>query len=379
MLGHEPNRVGIIAREEARNLVSQLGERFGLHVDPDAVVEGLPVGVRQRVELLRELAHDPTVLLLDEPTAALAPAEVERLFATISLLVERGVAVLLITHKLDEVFAHAHRLSVLRRGRIVFESLVANTTHDEVARAMIGGDLPSIQAHGATNGAVAVRLEHLRVANDISDLSLEISAGEILGVAGVEGNGQSALADAICGLVSYRGNIERPTRIGVIPQDRLREAVIPNWSIVENVLLGRERGGARRNRWLIDRERSRTEAREIVNRFDVRPTDIDAPLSTLSGGNQQKLVVGRALFDEPDFILAYNPTRGIDIGAAALVHGELLAARNRNAAILLISFDLDELFTLCDRIVVMNRGSLRGEAMSRPFDSTRIGESMVSA
>ncbi len=378
VLGHEPRRLATIDRETARTFVRQLGERYGLDVDPDALVEDLPVGIRQRVELLRELARNPSILILDEPTAALSPGEVERLFSTIARLTENGVGVLVITHKLDEVFAHAGRVTVLRRGIVVERRPIAEITREQVARAMIGGDIPSIPPHERTNGAVVVRVRELAVPGAIENLSLHIAAGEILGVAGVEGNGQSALADALAGLTPFRGSVERPTAIGIIPQDRLVEAVIPGWSLVENAMLGRERAAAKGS-WRIDRAAARAQCTAIVERFDVRTTSIDAPLATLSGGNQQKLVVGRALIDNPAFVIAYNPTRGIDIGATATVHTELLAARNRGAAILLISFELDELFALSDRIVVIARGALRGEFTERRFDRDAIGRLMVNA
>uniref|UniRef100_E6PCZ8 Putative ABC-type transport system, ATP-binding protein n=1 Tax=mine drainage metagenome TaxID=410659 RepID=E6PCZ8_9ZZZZ len=379
VLGHEPQRGRTIDRDAARSFVRELGERYGLDVDPDALVETLPVGIRQRVELLRELARDPSILILDEPTAALSPGEVEKLFGTIALLTQRGVGVLVITHKLDEVFAHAGRVTVLRRGRIVEERPISATTREQIARAMIGGEIPSIPPHVPTQGSVVVRVTDLAVPGAIENLSLEIAAGEILGIAGVEGNGQTALADALAGLTAFRGSVERPHSIGVIPQDRLREAVIPSWSLLDNAMLGRERATSAKASWRIDRVAARAQCTAIVERFDVRTTSIDAPLSTLSGGNQQKLVVGRALIDNPAFVIAYNPTRGIDIGATATVHGELLDARNRGAAILLISFELDELFALADRILVIARGAIRGECTDRRFDREAIGRLMVSA
>ena len=378
VLGREPRRFATIDRDAARAFVRDLGERYGLDVDPDALVEDLPVGIRQRVELLRELARDPSILILDEPTAALSPGEVERLFSTIALLTQNGVGALVITHKLDEVFAHAERVTVLRRGRVVERRPITEITRDQTARAMIGGEIPSIPSHQPTNGAVVVRVKELTVPGVIENLSLHIAAGEILGIAGVEGNGQSALADALAGLTPFRGTIDRPAAIGIIPQDRLLEAVIPAWSLVENAMLGRERA-AGNGSWRIDRAAARAQCAAIVERFDVRTESIDAPLATLSGGNQQKLVVGRALIDNPPFVIAYNPTRGIDIGATATVHGELLAARNRGAAILLVSFELDELFALSDRIVVIARGALRGEFADRRFDRDTIGRLMVSA
>jgi simple sugar transport system ATP-binding protein len=200
-----------------------------------------------------------------------------------------------------------------------------------------------------------------------------------VGIAGVEGNGQSTLADALAGMIDYKGTIERTGTIGIIPQDRQREALVMNWSLVENTLLGRQHRKEACRGLELDRGRARTEALAIRERLDIRAASVDMPVRTLSGGNQQKLVVGRALIDRPDFVLAYNPTRGIDVGAAALVQSRIMEARNHGAAVLLISFELDEILTLADAVIVMYRGAVLGSFGREAFDRAAIGRLMAGS
>ncbi len=383
LLGREPRRGWRIDETAAHERVRAVAERNGLAIDPDALVEGLPIGVQQRVELLRELDREPSVLLLDEPTAALAPAEIAAFFATVQRLAQRGTAVMIVTHKLQEVIAYATRVSVMRHGTIVARMETATTSVDAIARAMVGGDLPGVAAREATQPTPCLTIEALCAGageTRIEGLHLEVRAGEIVGIAGVEGNGQSTLADAVAGMIGYDGRIAfahpRAT-LGVIPQDRQREALVMPWSIVENVVLGRQdRPGIRRG-VVIDRAHALADAQRIKERFDVRTPSLDVPVRTLSGGNQQKVVVGRALIDSPDVVLAYNPTRGIDVGAAALVQSRLMEARNRGAAVLLISFELDEILALADRIAVMYRGAIVGDFERSNVDRAAIGRLMA--
>jgi simple sugar transport system ATP-binding protein len=336
--------------------VRALAVRHGLDVDPNAIVERLPVAVRQRVELLRELEREPTVLLLDEPTATLAPAETEALFATLTQIAARGIAILIITHKLADVIRFTQRVSVMRAGKIVASWETARTTLDEISRAMVGGSLPEVAARTATVLAPCVSFG-----------DLEVHSGEIVGIAGVEGNGQTALADAVAQIVPHAG---------IIPQDRQHEALVLGWSIADNVALGRQRTRFRRG-LTFDRKTARLDAAGILERFDVRARSVDVPVRTLSGGNQQKIVVGRALAGQPRFVLAYQPTRGIDIGAAVLVQSRLIEARNAGCAILLISFDLDEIFALSDRIGVMYAGCLSPFFARDAVDRAAVGALMT--
>ncbi len=383
LLGREPRRGWRIDEDAARARVRELAERNGLAIDPDAIVETLPIGVQQRVELLRELDREPAVLLLDEPTAALAPAEIAAFFATVQGLAARGTAIMIVTHKLQEVIAYATRVSVMRHGRIVARMETASTSIDAIARAMVGGDLPSVATRSASAPAPCLSIRDLRAGSGetrIESLSLDVQAGEILGIAGVEGNGQTTLADAIARMIPYEGTIayaDGRARTGIIPQDRHREALVMPWSIVDNAILGRQQRAEIRHGFTLDRARARTDAQRIKDRFDVRAASLDVPVRTLSGGNQQKIVVGRALIDDPAFVLAYNPTRGIDVGAAALVQSRLMEARNGGAAVLLISFELDEILTLADRIAVMYRGAIVGTFERANVDRGAIGRLMA--
>jgi ABC-type uncharacterized transport system ATPase subunit len=380
LLGREPRRGLAIDAGAARTRVRDLASRNGLPIDPDAFVDELPIGVQQRVELLRELDRDPAVLLLDEPTAALAPAEIEAFFATVAELAARGTAILVVTHKLQEVLAYSSRVSVMRHGKIVARYRTAQTSVDEIARAMVGGELPQIAARQPTIPAPCFKAQIASAGSGstaIAGLTFEVRSGEIVGIAGVEGNGQTTLADAIAGMLPFDGTIAVDSRTGIIPQDRRLEGLVLNWSIVDNAVLGRQarlRHGA-----LLDRAAARRDAAVIVDRFDVRAASLDVPVRTLSGGNQQKIVVGRALLDEPRFVLAYQPTRGVDVGAAALVQSRLIEARNSGAAILLISFELDEILALADRVLVMYRGTFVEEFEGAHADRAAIGRLMAGA
>lgn len=394
VLGREPRRGWRIDRRAAVDSVRALAQRHGFEIDPEAIVEELPIAMRQRIELLRELEREPAVLLLDEPTAALAPAESEALFTTLAGLATQGVAILIITHKLADVVAHAQRVTVMRAGKIVARLETAATTLDEIAHAMVGGELPAVAERAPTIPRPCLKINDLTTHDEsfaARDVTLEVRSGEIVGIAGVEGNGQTALADAIAGVAPYDGTIELDGRVlsardgvfarlaaGVrmVPQDRQAEALVLGWSIVENVALGDHRARLRRAIGY-DRVVARSNADAVVARFDVRAASLDAHVGTLSGGNQQKIVVGRALQGRPRFVLAYQPTRGIDIGAAALVHSRLIEARNAGCAILLISFDLDEIFTLADRIAVMYRGTLSAPAARETVDRAQIGRLMA--
>lgn len=384
LLGREPRRGWRIDAGAARDRVLKLARKNNLEIDPDAFVDELPVGIQQRVELLRELDRDPAILLLDEPTAALAPAEIEGFFATVVALAKRGAAVLIVTHKLQEVIAYSNRVSVMRHSKIVESTTTGQTSIEEIARAMVGGNLPRIAERAVTAPTPCLKVRDLQAGDRESGafgIDLDVRGGEIVGIAGVEGNGQTALADAVTGMTPYRGSVAFSGRrsIGIIPQDRHVEGLVLNFTIAENVLLGRQHASTTRRGALLDRARIASDARAIVERFDVRAKSIEVKVRTLSGGNQQKLVVGRALIDRPDFVLAYNPTRGIDIGAAALLQSRLLEARNAGVAILLISFDLDEVLALSDRIVVIYRGSFVGTFERGSFDRAAIGRQMAGS
>lgn len=395
LLGREPRRGLQIDVAAARARVRSLATAHGLDVDPDARIETLPVAIRQRVELLRELARDPAILVLDEPTAALAPSEIAAFFSTVQALARGGTAVLIVTHKLAEVIAYTQRVTVMRAGTIVARYVTAETSAEAIARAMVGGAIPPLAERAATSGAVRFAVRDLHAGSGSAALqgaSFEIHAGEIVGIAGIEGNGQSALADAIAGVCAYDGSVAldgttfgsgdgTSARIArgmrVIPQDRLHEALVLDWSVRENAVLGRQRTPGLQRRGIVDRGAARAFAQTVIERFDVRPPNAEGVAGFLSGGNQQKIVVGRALASDPTFVLAYQPTRGIDIGASTLVQSRLIEARNAGVAILLISFELDEIFSLADRVFVLFDGRLSESFARGAIDRGRIGELMA--
>jgi len=387
LLNREPKRGWTIDVAAARERVRTLAATYGLAVDPDAVVETLPVGIKQRVELLRELDREPSVLLLDEPTAALAPSEIASFFATVTELAKRGTAILVVTHKLAEVIAYSQRVTVMRAGRVVASHLTSETSADAIAREMVGGDVPALAARATTTTAPLLEVRGLSArsaTSALADATFEVRAGEIVGVAGIEGNGQTALADALAGIVPFTGELiyeGTPLRgtdtpasrlargIRVIPQDRRHEALVLDWNVRDNVALGRQR--------TLPLARFGDAAREVIERFDVRPADPDAVAGQLSGGNQQKIVVGRTLTSAPKLVVAYQPTRGIDIGAAALVQSRLIEARNAGAGVLLISFELDEIFACADRVLVIANGAFVGAFERAAIDRGRIGALMA--
>jgi simple sugar transport system ATP-binding protein len=375
MLGTEALWLPWSRRREARARLMQTSQRFGLAVEPDARVGDLSVGERQRVEILKALYRGARILILDEPTAVLTPQESETLFDTLRTLVADGLSILFISHKLDEVLRVSGRVAVLRQGRLVAARDAAHTGKTELAELMIGRriDAPERRpvAADAASGARLVARD-LAAGGKLQHASFAVQAGEIFGIAGVSGNGQAQLADALCGLLPpERGTIEvdgrslhavprRFIQAGVarVPEDRGAVGVIGDLAVWENAIAERYRQPRFSRLGWLQRSTARAEAQAIVERFDVRGGGVDAPARSLSGGNIQKLILGRSLVVEPGVIVANQPTWGLDVGAVAYIHAQLLAARSRGAAILLISEDLDELFAIADRIAVMFQGRL---------------------
>jgi simple sugar transport system ATP-binding protein len=374
-LGTEPLWAPWARRGEARGRLLETSKRFGLVVDADARVADLSVGERQRVEILKALYRGARILILDEPTAVLTPQESDALFATLRTLVADGLSIIFISHKLDEVLRVSQRVAVLRQGRLVATRDAGRTSKAELAELMIGHrvDQPERGREGAPAGArprLAVR--ELAAGMKLKRASFSVQAGEIFGIAGVSGNGQAQLADALCGLLRpQHGTIQvdgRPLeaeprafiRAGVarVPEDRGAVGVIGDLAVWENAISERYREARFSRLGWLHQAVAREAAQAIVDQFDVRGGGLDAPTRSLSGGNIQKLILGRALVTKPGVVIANQPTWGLDVGAVSYVHSQLLAARARGAAVLLISEDLDELFAIADRIAVMFQGVL---------------------
>jgi len=350
-----------LPRSTVRRRAMEAAQRTGLEIDPDRRVEDLSVGQRQRVELLKVLQHEVSTLILDEPTAVLTPAEVEQLFAAIRSLRVRGCRVIFISHKLAEVTAISDTVSVLRRGRLVCTEPIGKLSAADLAERMVGQRVEQTERRpGRADGDVVLT---------VPGSALAVRRGEIVGIAGVDGNGQHELTRAM---------IERvwPAHIA---DDRQREALVLPMSVAENAVLKRHGEPAFSRMGWLRRDAIAEFARRIMREFDVRGPGVGAAVATLSGGNQQKLVVGRELSGRPDLVVASNPTRGLDVAATRFVHGELFEARDAGAGVMLVSADLDEVLLLSDRVFVIYGGRL---AEARPsasgeFDAATIGRMMA--
>ncbi len=379
ILGAEPTSAGgRIDFGAARRHLGEVGRAYGLSVDPNDLVETLEVGERQRIEIIKVLYRGAKVLILDEPTAVLVPQEVDELFRNLRDLKAAGSTIIFIDHKLAEVLAIADTITVIRQGRTIATVKPADVTAGDLAELMVGSELPTPATTGSTvTDEVALDVRNLTVRSAdgralLDDVSFCIHRGEVLGVAGVEGNGQSELIDAIMGITPSSGTVtlagedisrapvrhRRELGLGYIPKDRQREGLLLPAPLWENAALGHQtRKPFARGPW-IDREGSRKRTEEIREEFDVRTPNIDVSAQALSGGNQQKLIVGREMSAEPVVLIAAHPTRGIDVGAQATVWEKFRAARAAGMATLLISADLDELIGLSDSIVVVFRGKV---------------------
>jgi general nucleoside transport system ATP-binding protein len=380
IVGAEPVKSGgRIDFARAREHLVDVGEAYGLTVDPDGLVEMLEVGERQRVEIIKVLYRGAKILILDEPTAVLVPQEVDELFRNMRDLKADGATILFIDHKLDEVLEIADTITVLRQGRTVATVKPDEVTAGDLAELMVGSELPTPQTTRSTvTDDVGLDVSAVTVLDDdkrpvVDNVSLKVHRGEIVGIAGVEGNGQTELTDAIMGTrhvasgtITLLGNDitkasvrhRRQEGLGYVPQDRHREGLLLGAPLWENAALGHQTGPPFARGMWFDRAGAKQRTEEIRAKFDVRTPDIEVTAHALSGGNQQKLIIGRELVADPTVLIAAHPTRGIDVGAQAAVWDAIRAARAEGMATLLISADLDELIGLSDTIVVMLRGSL---------------------
>lgn len=397
-LGHEPRKVGLLDLGAAERALEQAASKLEQPLDGGARAGALTVGEQQRAEIVMVVARAKKVLILDEPTALLAPREVARLLALLRTIADAGCAVVLVTHKLDEVAAVADAITVLRAGQTVAE-LPRGTSSSEIARAMVGGEPPPPGAAPPLPAADAPVV----LATKLRHVALEVRAGEVVGIAGIEGNGQRELIHTIVGL-AHADDVVKPlpgtvslggadiTRASIaarraaglahLPEDRQMHGLVLDASLADNIGLGRE--AEIRRGWRVDRDKLRVLAERALTELDVRPPDPDLMARALSGGNQQKMVVAREL-TRPGVraVIAAQPTRGVDIAAQAVIHDRLREAARAGAAVLVISADLDELFALCHRVAVMHRGKIAGElagAALRADDArARLGAWMVGA
>lgn len=397
VLGAE-RRHGIGAK--ARREITRISEAYGLDIHPDRLVEDLGVGARQRVEILKVLYRGARVIILDEPTAVLVPQEVDELFSNLRELRSEGLSVIFISHKLDEVLSVADEITVIRRGTTVRTVHPADTTARQLAELMVGSELPSPGTESSTvTEEVLLSVRGLGLPSPegrplLEDLTFDIHRGEVLGIAGVEGNGQAELVEAIMGMrAGSTGTVvladkdlsrlstreRRESGVGYIPEDRHRHGLLLDSPLWENRVLGHQNRPPSARHGLIDKPAARADTERIIAAYDVRTPGPDVLARALSGGNQQKLIVGREMSGDPVLLIAAHPTRGVDVGAQAAIWAHIKDARRSGLAVLLISADLDELIGLSDRIEVILRGRFVGTFDPHDVTPERLGSAMTGA
>jgi general nucleoside transport system ATP-binding protein len=381
ILGREDSTGGLLNMGEARRTVRRLSERYGLEVDPDAVIEELPVGIQQRVEILKALANDAKYLILDEPTAVLTPQETDQLMTVMRSLRDEGKAIVFITHKLREVREIADKITVIRHGKVVGTAKPTDSESD-LAELMVGRAVsllvdkksasPSAEPRLAMKGVFVARPNGTLA---VDDLDLEVYGGEIVCIAGVQGNGQTELAKALLGLTRVvKGTIELDGRrltgltpretidagLGFVPEDRKQDGCVSSFTVAENLILNHHEEHPYARGIALDLSKVRQNAAHRISEFDIRTQSIEATVSSLSGGNQQKVVLARELSRSLALLVASQPTRGLDVGAIEFVHKRLVEERDRGTAVVIVSTELDEVIALADRIAVMYRGRIVG-------------------
>ncbi|MDW8845339.1 ABC transporter ATP-binding protein [Erwinia sp. MMLR14_017] len=398
ILGLKESHSGHLNLRAAAARLQHLSDRHGLAIDPWAQVQHLPIGVQQRVEILKLLYRDASVLILDEPTAVLTPQEKAGLFATLKSLRAEGRSVIIVTHKLYEIMAVADRVSVMRGGKMIDTVAVSETSETDLARRMVGRDVVlRVEKSPCQPGPEVLHVDNIAVRDETGQqkiwrASLKVAAGEILGIAGVDGNGQSELADALLNLREVEaGRIwlgaeeitelstagRRAKGMGFIPADRRGVGSVTSLSIADNAMLGAQQSFTHARGWLLDRKKIALHARAIINHFKVRTPDIDFEAGKLSGGNLQKLILGREVARKPRLLIVEQPTRGLDVGAVEAVWQALLAARDSGCAIVMISAELEEILNLSDRIAVMYSGQIAGILDASQATPEKLGELMA--
>lgn len=379
MLGDETTKRGLLDRKTVSAKVKHLSHQYGLDVDPEALVGQLPVGVQQRVEIIKTLYRDAQILILDEPTAVLTPQEAEELFVIMRGLTERGVSIIFITHKLKEVLAVSDRITVMRAGRVVGTVTPDEVDQAKLASMMVGREvLLKVKKGEAKPKEKVLTVENLHVQDErgletVRDVSFEVRAGEILGIAGVQGNGQTQLAEALTGLRATKsghvtldgkdvtGKTPRPiieTGLAHIPEDRQRHGLVLSYSVADNMVLCNYYLPPFAKGMVLQQEAVDANARKLIEEYDVRTPSPFVPIVKLSGGNQQKVIVARELSRDVKLLIASQPTRGLDVGSIEYIHKKIVAMRDRGLGVLVISAELDEIMALSDRIAVMYRGQI---------------------
>ncbi|HUS43941.1 MAG TPA: ABC transporter ATP-binding protein [Ilumatobacteraceae bacterium] len=401
ILGIEPtNRIGALKQRDAEESVRELSAQFGFDIDPHAIVENLPIGVQQRVEIIKVLLRNARFLVLDEPTAVLTPQEVDDLFVIIEQLRAAGKGIVFISHKLKEALHIADRIVVMRQGKTVAEVDPSATTEQDLATLMVGRPVDLVvHKEPAVPKDPVVQVEQLRVFDDrnqlaVDGVSMTIRAGEIVGIAGVQGNGQTELVEAITGLrtplagrillkgedvttVSPRQMHKR--NLAHVPEDRQRSGLVLGFTVTENVVLDSYYHEPFSRGIVMDWGVAHTEAERLVEQYDVRTPSVDTELKSLSGGNQQKVIVAREFSRDVDFVVASQPTRGVDVGSIEYIHARIVEERDRGAAVLIVSSELDEVMALSDRLLVMFDGHIVAELDPATVTNAEVGLHMLGS
>ena len=399
VLGMEPTKSGItLNMKQARQNVLDIVEKYGLDVNPDALIRNITVGMQQRVEILKALYRGAEILILDEPTAVLTEQEIDELLAIMKNLIADGKTIIIITHKLKEIQASSDVCTIIRRGEYIDTVPVKDVTEDDLAEMMVGRAVKLVVSKDPPNpGRVILDIQHLYVKNDqhldaVKDFNLQVHAGEIVGIAGIDGNGQQELMEAVNNLKKCKGKIildgleiqNKNPKYGIdrgmatIPADRHKDGLVLGFTVYENTILEKYRTPEYSKNGTIDRKRMRSFAEELIKAYDVRPEDCGPKLAGgLSGGNQQKIIIGREIAQDPKLLIAIQPTRGLDVGAIENVHRMLIEERDRGVAVLLISFELDEVMNVSDRIAVMYDGHIQQIFRHGTVDNRTLGRVMA--
>lgn len=399
ILGNEPLKGGVLDIAKASKRIEELSKHYGLNVDPHAKIEDISVGMQQRVEIMKMLYREAEVLIFDEPTAVLTPAEIDELMKIMRNLINEGKSIIIITHKLREIKAVADRCTVIRRGKGIGTVNVAEASEESLAEMMVGRHVNfEVNKKESTPGDVVLKIDDISVKNNrkvlgLKNFSLEVRKGEIVGIAGVEGNGQSELVEAITGLrkaesgtiflngeeitnIPIRKRIEKG--ISHIPEDRHRRGLVLDYTMESNMVLEVYNKPPFAKRGLLNRSAIREYAKKIIENFDVRSGEGAASIArTLSGGNQQKAIIGRELELDPDLLIAVQPTRGLDVGSIEYIHKRLIEHRDKGKAVLLVSLELDEVLQLSDRIAIVNNGELIGIVNASETNENEVGLMMA--
>jgi len=395
VLGVEPTAFGgVMDRKRARKEVREISQRYGLAVDPDAIIEELPVGIQQRVEIIKILLRGARIIVFDEPTAVLTPQEVDEFFGIVAELKASGAAIIFITHKLKEALAIADDITVLRAGKVVGNADPATATPEQLASMMVGRDIDlTVDKTPAQPGAVVLELDEVTVTDDygrklLDRVSLTVAAGEIVGIAGIQGNGQTELVEAITGLLSIEtGHVlfegrditklsprkHHEAGIAHVPEDRNHMGMVGSFTLRENLVLDSYYSDEFSRGLQLHRDAIEQAATTLVADYDVRPPNIDNTGDALSGGNAQKMIVAREFSRDVPLVICAQPTRGIDVGSIEYIHEQIVRKRDEGKAILIVSTELDEIFSLADRILVMYDGQIVAERQTSQTDATEIG------